>query len=277
MMSKFERFSLELSEFFGVEIEIANIDSISGDFELRFKDLEAGSTFYFSVYRNFSSTSIKLVADKFGKNSLIVIEDAILDKLNDVKKYVKEFHITVGKLDFKLGNKQIQDISNNSLNELHGVHFEAKVFTEESNMHFGILNKNEIELIYFTIKLFLIFLTVKTNGFISPDEAVGYPEGATTMVMVNKYERSPRNRKLCIEHFGLSCLGCGFNFSESYGELGEEYIIVHHIVPVSKIGPDYIINPKKDLIPLCANCHAIVHRKDPPLTLDELKKLTNYA
>ena len=276
MMSNFEKFSLELSEFFGVEIEIVNAHSGSGYFELRFKDLEAGNTFYFSVYRNFSSTTIKLVADKFGKNSMIVIEKAILDKLSHVKKFVNEFQETVGKLDFKMGNKQIQDTHDNDSDELNGVQFEAKVFTDESNIHLGILNENEIELIYFTLKLFLIFLAVKKNGFISPDEALGYPEGATTVVTVNKYERSPRNRKLCIDYFGVTCLGCGFNFAEFYGELGEEFIIVHHIVPVSKIGPDYIIDPKKDLIPLCANCHSIVHRKDPPLTLDELKKLTNY-
>lgn len=276
MLSKFENLTNELTEYFGVEIQI--IQSISGsiNYELRFNDLEKGSTFYFSIFRNFSSTTIKFIPDKFGKNAVLIIEEAIIERLNEVRKFLNQSKIDVSRLDFKLGNKQIEYLSENKFEELSGIEYEAKVFTEESNLHLGYFNSEEIQLVYFTVRLFLIFLLVKKNGFISPDEAFGYPEGAVTSVLVNKYERSPKNRKLCIEHFGLSCLGCGFNFEAFYGDLGEEFIIVHHTVPVSKLGPDYVINPKSDLIPLCANCHSIVHRKDPPLTLIELKKLTKF-
>ena len=60
-----------------------------------------------------------------------------------------------------------------------------------------------------------------------------------------------------------------------YGEFGQGFIHVHHIVPISKIGKEYKIDPIKDLVPVCPNCHAMLHRgKDENvLTIDELKKI----
>lgn len=99
----------------------------------------------------------------------------------------------------------------------------------------------------------------------------GYAEGAVQSTLSNSYERDPRNRKLCLMANGHRCRICGFDFEEVYGELGEGLIHVHHIVPVSKIGPGYIIDPVRDLIPVCPNCHAMLHRADPPLDPDYLR------
>lgn len=101
----------------------------------------------------------------------------------------------------------------------------------------------------------------------------GLPEGAKTRVEVNKYERNPVNRAACIARYGAVCNVCGFNFASVYGNLGEGYIEVHHLVPVSQMGGGYMVNPMVDLIPLCSNCHSIVHREDPPLSPDALKTL----
>lgn len=98
----------------------------------------------------------------------------------------------------------------------------------------------------------------------------GLPEGAMTRMVINKYERSKLNRSVCIRHFGPICQACGFNFEELYGILGKGFINVHHIIPVSKIGKEYIINPIRDLVPLCPNCHAMVHQTDPPVDLYQL-------
>lgn len=101
----------------------------------------------------------------------------------------------------------------------------------------------------------------------------GLPEGGSVRVLVNRYERSYSNRMTCLEIHGDSCLACGMNFEKVYGAIGEGFIHVHHVTPVSQIGDGYIINPAKDLVPLCPNCHAMAHRADPPLTVEELKKL----
>jgi len=53
-------------------------------------------------------------------------------------------------------------------------------------------------------------------------------------------------------------------------------IHVHHIVPVSQMQSSYQLNPIKDLVPLCPNCHNIVHRINPPLELNDLRLLTHF-
>ena len=99
------------------------------------------------------------------------------------------------------------------------------------------------------------------------------PEGACVRVEINRYERSRINRAACIEIHGESCLVCGFNFGREYGEAGRGFINVHHVVPVSRLGPGYRINPVTDLVPLCPNCHAMAHRFDPPASVNTLRAL----
>ncbi len=101
----------------------------------------------------------------------------------------------------------------------------------------------------------------------------GLPEGARIRVEVNRYERSPVNRAACISHYGTKCLACGLDFSEKYGSLGYEYIEVHHRVPVSEMGGAYRLNPVKDLVTVCANCHAMLHRAKPPLSVEALAEI----
>ena len=102
----------------------------------------------------------------------------------------------------------------------------------------------------------------------SPDR---YLEGASKTVSVNTYERNSEARGKCIEHYGLKCSVCSFDFEEKYGDLGEGYIHVHHIIPLSEIGGEYNLNPIEDLRPVCPNCHAIIHRTQPALSIDQLK------
>jgi predicted HNH restriction endonuclease len=99
-------------------------------------------------------------------------------------------------------------------------------------------------------------------------------EGNAVMYYGKRYERDSMNRKLAIEYHGLSCVACGFNFEEMYGERGKEFIEVHHVKPLSTLESEMIIDPKKDLVPLCSNCHRMVHRrKDDILSIEDLKDL----
>ncbi len=99
-----------------------------------------------------------------------------------------------------------------------------------------------------------------------------YKEGTVKPAISKRYERNPQARSLCLESNGYSCKACGFNFRETYGELGQRYIHVHHIVPISTIGKEYEINPETDLVPICPNCHAMIHKATPPLQIEELQK-----
>ncbi|MEG0431382.1 MAG: HNH endonuclease [Anaerovoracaceae bacterium] len=102
-------------------------------------------------------------------------------------------------------------------------------------------------------------------------------EGAVVSVKVNKYERSSIARQKCIEYHGTTCKICGFNFKEHYEDIGEDFIHVHHIIPVSEIGKEYVIDYKKDLIPVCPNCHAMLHRKDKEGKLLSVKQLIDLV
>lgn len=88
-----------------------------------------------------------------------------------------------------------------------------------------------------------------------------YYEGAVYKITVNKYERSSIARQRCIEYNGKKCLVCGIDFEKKYGKLGKDFIHIHHVIPLNKIGKEYVVNYKKDLIPVCPNCHAMLHRK----------------
>jgi 5-methylcytosine-specific restriction protein A len=99
-----------------------------------------------------------------------------------------------------------------------------------------------------------------------------YWEGATQSITVNAYERDRVARALCIEHYGLSCVVCGFNFEEEYGMVAAGYIHVHHLVPLSQIGKKYRVDPVEDLRPVCANCHAVIHLRKKPYLPNEVTR-----
>lgn len=103
-------------------------------------------------------------------------------------------------------------------------------------------------------------------------DADQYLEGTTKRIAVNYYERNPEARTKCILHYGKKCIACGFDFEKTYGELGKAFIHVHHVVPLSEIKTSYVVDPIKDLRPVCANCHAVIHRTTPALTIEEIQK-----
>lgn len=96
-------------------------------------------------------------------------------------------------------------------------------------------------------------------------------EGALKAVELTVYERNAAARKLCLAHYGPTCRACDLNYEDKYGSIGADLIHVHHITPLSAIGETYQVDPIRDLIPLCATCHHVVHRRDPPYSVAEMK------
>ena len=99
-------------------------------------------------------------------------------------------------------------------------------------------------------------------------------EGKVKYVYGKQYERNPKNRIEAIKYHGTKCVVCGFDFEKIYGNRGKGYIEIHHIRPLSSVGKESNINPKTDLVPICSNCHRMIHRKkDSVLSIDKLKKI----
>jgi len=105
-----------------------------------------------------------------------------------------------------------------------------------------------------------------------PEDDEKLYEGALMTVKANKYERNQKARRECVAKKGYQCLVCGRDFEATYGEIGKNFIHVHHLKPISSIGKEYELNVDTDLAPVCPNCHYMLHRKDPPYTIEELKE-----
>ena len=99
-------------------------------------------------------------------------------------------------------------------------------------------------------------------------------EGREVKYYTTKYERSRANRDAAIQIHGLTCMVCGFNFEEVYGDIGRDYIEVHHVKPLYSLDEEVEIDPQNDLVCLCSNCHRMIHRRcDSILSISELKDL----
>jgi len=110
---------------------------------------------------------------------------------------------------------------------------------------------------------------------LQPSEAlpgvIGFAEGGETITQSIRYERDRRNRTAAIAIWGCKCQACGLDFSKRYGEVANGFIEVHHVTPVSVIEPGTSIDPARDLVPLCPNCHAVAHRRDPPFSVEDIR------
>ena len=152
---------------------------------------------------------------------------------------------------------------------------------EDPNWWSVIADGEEDEYFFWTLKPQIVKALKNANFPIKdgleyePDEIAtiedGNEEGRRINVFVSIYERDAANRKACIAFHGYKCSICNFDFEKAYGKIGKGYIQVHHIIPLNETKTIVKVNPKTDLVPVCANCHAMIHRKKPAYSLLEMK------
>jgi len=104
-------------------------------------------------------------------------------------------------------------------------------------------------------------------------DSTDFIEGTAYTVRMTRYERDPRNRSACIAHFGSACTVCAFDFKKTYGTHGEGFIHVHHLNPLAETRGAHRLDPVRDMRPVCPNCHAMLHRKKPLLSIEELQAM----
>lgn len=136
----------------------------------------------------------------------------------------------------------------------------------------SVYNKRHAGTLSTSLNHYLNFLDY--HGVIKPcaKEPDDYNEGRVSYVHAVGYERNQDARKACIAHYGCKCAICGFDFEEAYGDIGKDFIEVHHIVPIHERNGEYKVDPIKDLRPLCSNCHSMIHRRNPVYTIEDIKK-----
>jgi len=108
---------------------------------------------------------------------------------------------------------------------------------------------------------------------IPDDEGTDHREGKAKQVLVNVYERNSKARLECIDEYGYVCAVCSFNFESFYGTLGSGFIHVHHLVDIATTDQEYTVDPIKDLRPVCPNCHAMLHKEKPAMSIEKLKSI----
>lgn len=208
-----------------------------------------------------------LNASEKGLVDFTLIQKNILDEF-DVALII--FRLTNGEVfyvDYKKLKVYLTD-ENITYNERAFEHWKLHIYPREQIV--TIKEKNNKILMERSFKYF-----TQNSPIIYPDDISNDTlfEGAKKKVTVNFYERDPKARNICLEHYGYDCYICKFNFEESFGKIGKNFIHVHHIKPLSEINQEYKVNPIKDLIPVCPNCHAMLHKKVPAYNLEELKEI----
>lgn len=175
-----------------------------------------------------------------------------------------EFEILLSSKDSEI--LSIENLKDGILNE--------QVWTPQSS---GIVIKpsviNDLEEIWFD---FLNSQNIQLNPYSNNYEGNRILlEGARTQTLQTKYERNTYARKLCLSAYGYRCQVCSMDFEEVYGNLGYQFIHVHHLTEISSQNGQYQVDPIKDLRPVCPNCHAMLHRKYPAFSIEELKAYMN--
>jgi len=241
--------------------------------KIRFSDLQDTQSFCLGISRNWASTEVELVPDGFGAAYLEFLAEAALSHRAQLHQLIKNNSETFSEISVHVDGRDLFEAKFDNSQKPKKFTFTSYILSSESFLKDHLIDAREQDLLLFSLKMLAVLLPKGFRPASFAEEVLGYPEGASVQVLVNKYERDPRNRKLAISTHGFVCRACGFDFKSVYGELGTDFVIIHHVTPVSEIGPDYVLNVKDDLIPVCANCHAMIHQEDPPLSLQALRKI----
>lgn len=239
------------------------------DFEisLRLDDLPSPHGFALHILDEYLQWQIKFRLDVFSKPLVDLMKYRYSERKDSFQTYLDLARSQNQRFTFQINGKPIEETT--SKTEWEDIEIEVGRSYFDSKEEFAALSKA-----LFDFLCLVLYLMVNEIEWAQTDGEEAKYEGALTSALVNKYERSRYNRAICLQFYGFECRGCGDALEKKYGPLGADVIHVHHIIPVSQMGGSYKLNPIRDLIPLCPNCHNIVHRINPPLAISDLHKIT---
>ena len=222
--------------------------------------------------------------DVWSKEELLFLCKFLSKKGGDVSRKSKDFQKILTDIKnintlYKIKTKTALQIHKKlqELNELSS-NFNDKTLEETQEINFlrsYDLKKTEFEEMYKNISQVLKSFH-KLN--LNLDEIHYEAEEGKILSALHHYKERDKKiveaKKLSIlaKFNKLSCEACNFNFKEFYGERGNGYIECHHLLPVSQMS----LNHKTkldDLCLLCSNCHRMIHKSIPWLSVQQLKEI----
>jgi 5-methylcytosine-specific restriction protein A len=121
------------------------------------------------------------------------------------------------------------------------------------------------------LESFSLLRNAKPPASPSDEEIAAFEEGQRYTSETVLSARNAKAVKAAKLKHGTRCQACNFSFKEHYGEVGEGFIEAHHRIELSSSASR--LTTVDDINVLCSNCHRMVHRKSPPLTLDDLRRI----
>ena len=253
----------------GVQLSRRELSGASGfDYEVRLSNYQSPYGFCFSIGDDYQAWVVRLEMDEssaplirhMGQNALLRF-----DLLSSLIEFAK------GKsadLTFRINGRPVTS----EILSKNWESFRMELSRDYSTTQDEFDALKEGLLCSFSIVLCLV---VDDESWSSGDvPQAGSLEGGDWQLLQTRYERSRYNRAICLNHYGFTCRGCGAKMSELYGPIGDGVIHVHHLVPLSSLGDRTYVDPIADMVPLCPNCHNIVHRVEPPMPIQSLNELT---
>jgi len=102
-----------------------------------------------------------------------------------------------------------------------------------------------------------------------------YVEGRLVDVLMQRRERSDAARTACLAAYGFSCIVCQVNLKSRYAGLPVEVIHVHHEEALSDSEGEREFDPVATMKPVCPNCHAVIHTRTPPYSIEEVRRMVS--
>lgn len=250
----------------GINFQSVIVDDKDCRLHVQFRDsnLMKGSGYILSFRMLNARVEISIQFESVARNILLESFSMIRSNLEEIRMFTER-------------NDFIRDFSvfidQNKIEDVITVK-EENIGNLKVELYSNLIDLDNVEFVF--KRAFDLAIPILLLIFPYIEEISGEMEGDIQEVVSNKYERSKKNRLLCLSFFGYSCQGCLVNLEDKYGSIAKNFIHVHHVNPISTTGV-VSVNPFVDLIPLCPNCHSIVHKTNPPLSINELIKNIKMA
>lgn len=270
--SGLEKVLKEVANALGLQLQVESMPAgHSHTFSLRVTGLPKPGGFELRVRQSLLSWTIDLYLDSFSGDLLRIMNQAYVESHKEVSAILGSAKLFNLDTQLNLNELPIEE----SMLGMNVVELELRV-----RARFDI-DDNEYsrfqDALTFSLCLLLPLFTIEAEDLDEVWEQEPQEEGVLSRVEVNKYERSRVNRALCLRHHGFECANCKLRMEHIYGPLGAKVIHVHHIQPVSLMDAPRVLDPILDLVPLCPNCHTMIHKRNPPLSLTELSEITRNS